>query len=202
MVKWYGIFSFFILIVLFAGCAGSSEGLVETVSALETQVAENEEMNNYQATQIGQNRVLIGQLSTMGPDGRPATSLLTRTPTPYASDTIGGTVLIHDGSCCVGGTAGETIQVDVQFDALSYVGEVVEMRVLTGNRAATEQAMAAVPWEPYTKEKEYPVTLATNWTTFWVHVQYHDDTGGVSEIFSDDIAVEGMPAQPTETPGG
>lgn len=204
MKSWVGIFSLFLLAVSLVSCAGDtfSEELVGTISALETQVAKNQQMNDYQATQIGENRVLINELAIRGPDGGPATNLLTTTPTPYGIGGLSGSVLIHDGSCCVGGIAGDTIQIDVQFEASSLNGSVQEMRVLTSSSPAGEDALEGVPWEPFVEEKDYPVTLATNWTTFWVHVQYRDNTGTISEIFSDEIAVEGMPAPPTDTPGG
>ena len=204
MKNWLGTFFLFLLAVLAVGCAGatSSGGLEETISGLETQAAKNQELNYYQATQIGENRVLINQLSLRGPDGGPAINLLTTTPTPFGIGGLNGSVLIHDGSCCVGGIAGDTIQIDVQFEASSLNGSVQGMRVLTGSSPVAEDALEGIPWEPFVDEKDYPVTLATNWTTFWVHVQYRDNTGTISEIFSDDIAVEGMPAPPTDTPGG
>jgi len=71
-------------------------------------------------------------------------------------------------------------------------GEVVEMRVLSGVPSADEDDMELVPWEPFAYEKIYKISLPTNWTTFWVHVQYRDVTGLVSPIYSDEIALEGM----------
>jgi hypothetical protein len=165
--------------------------LETAVVALETQVAQQEEWISYQATQIGAQQEMIMVLATRQPagqaDGFPQNGTITLTP----FHPVSGAVLIHEGACCVGSQAGTTIEVDVQFEAFSVNGEIVEMRVLLGGPLTAQSDMSDAPWEPFVAEKRYPVSVATNWTSFWVHVQYRDGSGVPSPIYSDEIAVEG-----------
>jgi hypothetical protein len=128
----------------------------------------------------------------------------TITPTPFITPTpwdrpVG--VMIEEGVCCAGGTAGETIEVLVQFlpEQTGLIEPATEMRVITGVANVTPADMVNQPWQPLVEEAGYEVYLAINWTTFWVHVQYRSADGSVSAIYSDEIGVEGMPPQ-TETP--
>jgi len=109
-------------------------------------------------------------------------------------------VVFEDGRCCAGGTTREEIQLKTSFNVGSLNGEVVEMRVRLGIYDATEEDMAEAEWEPFAGEKVYPWTVSTNWVGVWIFVQFRDDQGNVSPIYSDDISVEGMPAPPTPTP--
>lgn len=138
-----------------------------------------------------------------------ATATPTSTPEPRnylplirrsAASAVRGSVLIEGGSCCVGGAAGDTIEIDAAFEASSSFGDVTEMRVrgLYGGGCLAEDEMAQVSWEPFVSSKAYPVTLAINWVGFYVSVQYRDASGNLSPVYCDDISVEGMPA-PTPT---
>lgn len=190
-------------LILMAGCSLTANqdnppgDLLATVSALESIQAQQLEWLSYQATQIGENRLLIATLQANQPSGQQA---VPPGPTGDTSHGVVGSVMIEEGSCCVGSTAGETIRVAVQFEATSQSMTAIEMRVVPGVRQVNPGDMVNVPWEPFAAEKEYEVFVAINWTTFWVHVQYRDASGGFSEIYSDEIAVEGMPPLPTETP--
>lgn len=192
------ILALLLLLVLGActGSAGQTE-LISTLAVLETQVAQQQEWLSYQSTQTGRQGEIISYLSTRMPGGQmggvPQGGTLqgaTITLTPYLP--VSGSVVIHQGSCCAGGQAGSLIDLDVQFDAFSENGQVVEMRVLSGSPSADERDMELVPWEPFAKEKIYQISLPTNWTTFWVHVQFRDIKGLVSPIYSDEIGLEGM----------
>lgn len=189
--------------ILSTGCSltanpsSQTERLSSTVAALESNQAQQLEWLSYQATQIGENRLLI---ATLQADQASSPPPVPAGPTQSTSHGIGGSVTIEKGSCCVGSTAGETIKVAVQFEATSPNMEGIEMRVVPGVREVNPGDMVNVPWEAFTPEKEYEVFVPINWTTFWVHVQYRDASGGFSVIYSDEIAVEGMPPQPTETP--
>ena len=107
---------------------------------------------------------------------------------------VRGSVEIEGGRCCVGGTAGDTIDVSVTFEASSPFAEVTEMRVLAG--CPTEAEMAGVPWELFVPEQAYPVKVFINWVGFYVGVQYRDAEGNLSPVYCDDISVEGHPAAP------
>lgn len=177
------------LILLAAGCVTASENnLGNTVSALATQVSNQEEWISYQATQIGRQQTMIEDLSTRVAD------------MPNYAGRVTGSVLIHGGSCCIGGTAGETVSVDVAFEAQSSGGEVVDMRVMVASAKVTPEEFEKSVWEPFEAAREYAVQLPTNWSSFWVFAQYRDVNGYVSEIVADEIAVEGMPPMPTSTP--
>lgn len=104
---------------------------------------------------------------------------------------VWGSINIEDGRCCVGGVAGETIQVDVAFKGESPLGEIKEMRIRTGNECFTENDMIANQWEPFVPTKTYPVKTASNWIGFYISVQYHDAKGNLSPVYCDDISVEG-----------
>ncbi|MFQ5595981.1 MAG: hypothetical protein ACE5HA_17710 [Anaerolineae bacterium] len=149
-----------------------------------------------------------------------ATATATRTSTPPATPTTGptldqhnymplirrsaavrpvsGSVLIEGGACCVGGTAGTTIDIDAAFEATSPFGDVTQMRArgLYGGGCLTEDELAAFPWEPFVSQRTFPVTVAINWIGFYVSVQYRDAAGLLSGVYCDDISVEGMPPQP------
>jgi len=116
------------------------------------------------------------------------------------SNQVKGSVVIENGLCCVGGDAGETIQVSATFQASSPTGTVTEMRVLSGNRPFTASDMEGATWEPFSTQKTFPVEVALNWSSFYVYVQYRDSNGNVSALLHDDIAVEGQPMEPTPTP--
>lgn len=165
----------------------------DQLSYQSTQIAKQEEWLSYQSTQIGAHQGMIMYLATGAPTGQEGSYGFpqdgTLTPTPYYP--VNGSVIIHQGSCCVGGKSGTSIEVDVQFEAHSVNGEVTEMRVLAGAPLVDETQIADASWEPFIAEKLFPVPVAINWTTFWVHVQYRDATGALSPVFSDEIGVEG-----------
>jgi hypothetical protein len=188
----------------YSGVLNQTSALSSTLAALETEKAqlaadvENlEGWNSYMSTQIGAHQLTLRDLEAtagMGRIGSGPTPTFTLTPW----DVIYG-VMIEGNSCCVGGTAGETIDVVVQFqpDWSELETPAVEMRVITGVANVYPGDMVNIPWEPVVAEKTYPVYVAINWTTFWVHVQYRTAEGVVSSIYSDEIGVEGMPAQTT-----
>ena len=111
---------------------------------------------------------------------------------------VTGSVVIAGGACCVGGTAGTTIDIDAAFEATSPFGDVTQMRTrgLYAGRCLTEGELAAFPWEPFVSQRTFPVTVAINWIGFYVSVQYRDAAGLLSGVYCDDISVEGMPPQP------
>ena len=119
------------------------------------------------------------------------TALETVTTAPVS---FTGVVQIAGGSCCIGGTNGETIQAQVSFSAESPFGRVSRMRVRSGCSADTD--LESADWEPYADSKTYPVFVVINWTGFYICVQYQDEHGNLSPVYRDDISVEGMPRAP------
>lgn len=164
-------------------------GLDATISALEAKVdimsthdVRQDEMISYLATVVGV------------PDRDPAT--LIPTHTPYLP--ITGGILIEEGACCVGGTAGDTIEVEAVFEARNTAGvEVTEMRTLAGGLRFTETEMIEAEWEPFVPTKTFPVYVFINWVGFYICVQFRDLEGNLSNVMCDDISVEGAPPDPT-----
>jgi hypothetical protein len=121
---------------------------------------------------------------------------VTLEPTPA----VRGFVLIEDGACCVGAPAGSTLEIRVAFSATSPFAEVTQMRVRVGLRPFDEAEMSEVEWEPYVAGRMFPVTVAINWTGFYVTAQFRDAMENVSPAYQDDISVEGFPATWTPLP--
>lgn len=214
-----------LLALLLAACAFGPQTPGESGidPPLETRLAEVETVQAYQATKIrGQEEILSYALTEVPQDLSSlkdknaaqdviTSYILTRMPYPtptavgYGDPTttpylpLTGSVLIEEGRCCAGGLVGDVIEVQVRFEAFSQVGEVVEMRVMTG--ALDPQALAQRPWEPYVGDVGYPIEIQTaNWVGWWVSVQYRDAAGNVSPVYSDDISIEGHESLPTPTP--
>jgi len=166
----------------------SPQGPDRTVEALA-------EENAALSTQISRQATLLLYLATR------VSAPLTTTPwMPEPTPPVNGYVDIEDGRCCVGGTAGSTVDVRVAFGAQSPFAEVTEMRARAGMRPFDEFELAEAPWEPFVSARIYPVPVPINWSGFYVSVQYRDALGNLSPLFSDDISVEGMPVSPTPTP--
>jgi len=127
----------------------------------------------------------------------PAVSTETPVPAgPASGSPVSGGVLIEDGRSAAGGTAGDTIDVSVSFNAVSTAADVSEMRVRTGGWCGTEADLAEIAWQPFVTELSYPFTLPINWVGYYVSVQYRDALGNLSPVYCDDISLEGMPAPP------
>ena len=58
--------------------------------------------------------------------------VLTQTITPQPDSVFTGSVVIEEGRCCAGGTAGTQIDLQVDFTANSSAAPVTEMRVQQG----------------------------------------------------------------------
>jgi hypothetical protein len=157
-------------------------GLEKSNADLATQVASQNEIISYLATRIPP-RVITPAIPTL---------------TPYRP--VYGSVVIEGGQCCVGGLAGETIEVGVVFEATSPLAEVTEMRVRSGGLHFTEDEMAYAHWEDFVPYKTFSVHVAINWVGFYVTVQYRDELGNLSLVYYDDISVEGHPETPTPHP--
>jgi len=167
----------------------------ESERTLEALAEENEE----QASQSSDQATWIAHLATrVGAPIATAYWIMGPTPTPYwttPTPPVSGYVEIEEGQCCIGGSAGSTVEVRVGFWAYSPFAEVTQMRVLSGGQWFDEAQLADASWEPYVEGRIYPVTIALNWTGFYVTVQYRDSFGNLSPVYFDDISVEGMPVE-------
>ena len=170
-----------ILLVLLSACTN-----------FDDEIAQLSTVQAYQATQIADQATTISYLATRGPAPLQPDN---PTVTPYRP--VEGAVIIEEGRCYRGGIAGESINIDVSFEAYSPMASVTEMRVLTGGIQLNESDMAAAEWEPMIASKRLPVHVALNWISYHVSVQYRDAQGNLSPVFYDDISIEGHPASPT-----
>lgn len=116
----------------------------------------------------------------------------------YTFAPVTGSVLFEGGACCVGGQAGDTIQIDAAFEAASPYAAVTDIRVASryGGGCLTQAELSHSAWEPFAPTRSFPVTLVVNWVGFYVTVQYRDGAGHVSPVYCDDISVAGMPPSP------
>jgi hypothetical protein len=114
---------------------------------------------------------------------------------------VTGSVVLNGGASATGGIAGETIQVQAAFTGTSPYGAVTQMRAKQTGTCRTDQIqMDDAQWEPFTTARSFPVALAINWIGFYVAAQYRDEKGNLSQVYCDDISVEGMPPTPVTTP--
>jgi hypothetical protein len=170
--------------------APSIEPIEGTVSAISTQSVQQATAISAQATTIANQAEYISYLATRGPvmatPFPPGTE-----PTPYYP--VAGSVIIEGGRCCVGARAGEEIELAVEFDASSQFGEVADMRMRLANIRLSEEDLQATEWEPFVITTSLPVSVPLNWVTYYLAVQYRDEAGNLSPVYSAEIAVEGSP---------
>ena len=171
--------------------------LESTLSVLEGRLERQDDVIEHLATQVSANATQnvqqdthISYLATRGP--APSTVWADQPPTVILP--IAGGVEIEGGKCCVGGTAGEEIEITVRFTAMGLQLPATQMRYLAGGPGYSDEQLNSAPWEPYAEELVFTHTLPTNWTGFYVRVQFRDSLGNLSPIYQDDISVEGMPA--------
>ncbi|MBI9047757.1 MAG: hypothetical protein JEZ06_24950 [Anaerolineaceae bacterium] len=187
LIQWFFLLA---LIISSTACTLPHSGEVlfeQTISALEVEIA-------VLATRDYHQDEIISYLATRMPPQR-GTATPYPTMTPYLP--ILGSVLIGDGGCCVGAVAGETIDIKVAFQAANVqkAVSVNEMRSIAGGMRFGEEELMQIEWEPFQPEKAFPVYVAINWTGFYVCAQFRDAEGVVSEVYCDDISVEGSPAE-------
>ncbi len=153
------------------------------MAALSTRSAEL-------STQVASHAEIISYLGTRGPAliARPVGTV---EATPHLP--VKGSVEIEGGACCVGGKAGDRLEIETSFEASSPLGEVTKMRVRFGSRTFVEEQLAEAEWEPFDSARTFPIEVAINWVGQYVSVQYMDASGNLSPIYYDDISVEGHP---------
>lgn len=95
----------------------------------------------------------------------------------------------------MGGKAGTTVDIPVHFEATSPSGAVVEMRVkrYAMGRCLTPEEMVDTTWESFAADKVYQATIALNFSTFKLHVQYRDAKGNLSQVYCGEVTLEGSP---------
>lgn len=150
------------------------------------------------STQAQTSYEVIGRVNVKTPLEKQPAPVLTALMATQSSFPVRGSVIIEGGSCCKGGLAGSTIQLNVTFDASSTAGKVTEMRVSSFMGCQKDAQALDAPWEPFVRSKTYATTLAINWVGWYINVQYRNDQGNLSPVYCDDISLEGSPPQPTQ----
>ena len=112
---------------------------------------------------------------------------------PGPTRSFEGSVAIEDGRCCLGGIAGQQISIHVTFLAASPFAQVTQMRIRAGLSAFDEADLSEAEWEAFSTTKTFEYVPPINWTGFYVSAQFRDGSGNLSQVYSDDISVEGMP---------
>ena len=178
--------------LLLAGClslpVSSGAGLQSTVAGLQTQVAGL-------STQNAQDAAAISYLSTRVNQGLQSVQPDASTPVPEVS--AGAGVLLEGGACCVGGAAGEPLEIRAAFqtDVPGLEHPVNEMRVLAGGGVFSAEDFVGLAWEAYTDSRVFTYIPPLNWSGYYVCVQYRDAQGNETGVFCDDISVEGNPPE-------
>jgi hypothetical protein len=183
-----------ILLIFGSSCgllpAPTNDDLVKTtLASLSTHIAA-------QATELAHQEEMIEYLATRGP----AVATLVpvgAAPTPYRP--VVGSVKIEGGRCCMVGTVGEPMEFSVAFEAMSLVGHPVsEMRIRLSNKAANEDELVDADWKPFSPQQVFTVITPANWVAFTLSVQFSDQAGNLSPVYSDEIIVEGSPSEALE----
>jgi hypothetical protein len=186
--KWGLPLTLIIVQLLVIACAGFTTSgsdnqtiteLQAEISRLSTHAANQDAIISHLATQV---RPLTGQPELPHP-----------TFTPYLP--IIGVIHIDDDSCCVGGTAGDMVDINVFLEVQNIEQvEVLEMRLVHGGAPPAPLEMENALWEPYLSSVIITIPVITNWTNYHVCAQFRDTSGYISEMACDNIAVEGHPA--------
>lgn len=174
------------------------EALVEEIEAQRAVLEAQRTVLETQIAALERQGEMLSYLATNQPPRMPDTPMII---TPTAWDMVSGGVEIEGGACCAGGTTGDTITLEINLYAHSNTSEITHMRMATGMGGPfTVDDLVDVEWIPYVEMVTTEMSLAINWVGYWVGVQFMDADGNISDVYSDDISLEGMPPQPTVMP--
>jgi len=106
---------------------------------------------------------------------------------------ISGSILINDGDCCAGGIIGDSVQLNASFGLSNRSHTTTQMKVKISNNCETDPELMGEEVLQFSPNMEFSVVAASNWVGHFISVQFIDENWNVSEIYCDDISVEGMP---------
>jgi hypothetical protein len=195
------------LLMMTAGCVApglSAEPAADgELITLQTQVAALADAQAAQATALSDQTARTTRLGGIVSDLATAMPRFTSTqypPTMTPYTTTQGGVILESGRCCVGGMAGAPLTLHADLHPRSQAGAVTEMRLHVGASPASVHDMGEEAWVPYVSQTTLTIKPALNWVGIYVSVQFRDAQGVLSEVFWDDISVEGMPPVPSSAP--
>lgn len=142
-----------------------------------------------QSAEITRQSGFLSYLATAMPRRGPTSTPSPPTPVLF----ITGWVILEDGRCCIGGPAGQPLDLHAEFYAQSQLVPVTEMRTWLSPSQATLDDLQSVEWVPFAEQATFVIVPALNWTGVTLSVQFRDGRGEVSQVASDDISVEGNP---------
>jgi hypothetical protein len=113
---------------------------------------------------------------------------------PAQTGAVTGAVAIEGGFDQTGDIAGVTTFINVDFTASSAAGQVTEMRAASnyGEGCPGQDQVEQAAWEPFQERKEFQEVAREGFYDFYVSAQFRDEQGNISEIYCDDIQMEGM----------
>ncbi len=137
---------------------------------------------------------IIGEVDARTPIASQPPAIQTVIRQSQSAFPVTGRIQVGDQKV-IGDKAGGKIDVTVLFEAASPLAPVREMRVKSNSigRCLTPEEMSDSPWVPFATRQVHTVTVALNWTTFKLHVQYRDEKGNVSPVYCGEVAIEGHP---------
>ena len=131
------------------------------------------------------------------------TSFPTITPIPVITPTsllsagsspvVTGTVILNNGICCAGGTAGDQVKITADFTATSNDAPITEMRFVDSYTCSENSEIQLAEWEDFRNKVVFDVSISINWIGYYVQAQFRDARGNMSPILCDDIGIEGSP---------
>lgn len=106
-----------------------------------------------------------------------------------------GGVEIENGDYSISTRIDIPLDLDVEFWALSRIDEVKEMRTCNWyyGIGCSIGEVYQLPWEPFESQKTYTISAQCDYHPFYTHVQYRDDKGNLSPVYTDDITIIGFP---------
>lgn len=130
-------------------------------------------------------------------------------PLVYGNVLVTGSVEIEDGVDHIGEWGfwvGDPLDLDVEFWASSQDNKVTYMRACIwyyGIGCSVDDVYQLL-WESFVSHKTYTISLVNDFHPLFVHVQYRDDHGNLSRVYTDDIVIVAWPlytttAYPTTT---
>ena len=190
---------FSIVVLITGSCAPSEAEIQETVQAILAETYPADPRVPLQTTMPAPTPIQPAETATATPT--PPSPTPTEVQLEMSTDPafpVVGFVEIAEGRSRMGGFAGDTIQVRVDFTAASPFGRVSKMRVNKG--CSVEIDPEAEDWEPFVATKTYPLGVIINFFGFHICVQFQDEYGNLSPVYRDEITVEGNPRQPLVNP--
>jgi hypothetical protein len=108
---------------------------------------------------------------------------------------ISGSVELNNGACCTGGTIGDEVIVSAKISLDNRQQETTLMRTALSTSCLSADGLTDAEWIPFQSQQVSSYVAISGWIGIYFNVQFMNETGEISQIFCDDISVEGLPVQ-------